>query len=79
MVDKLHQKQQKSGNNTKKISLKISQNLPLISIADLNNSPRCITGLFLPKYFLAALFLGEKPGFFARRARKSRSFSQKLG
>jgi len=48
----------KLGNNTKTISLNISENLPIISIADLNNSPGCITGLFLPKYFVAALSPG---------------------
>jgi hypothetical protein len=58
LVGKLNQKQQNSGNNTKKISLNISENLPRISIADLNNSPGCITGLFLPKYFVAALSPG---------------------
>jgi hypothetical protein len=58
LVGKLHQKQQNSGNNTKKISLNISKNLPIISIAGLNNSRGCITGLFLPKYFVAALSPG---------------------
>jgi hypothetical protein len=42
----------------KKISLNISENLPIISIAGLNNSPGCITGLFLPKYFVAAISPG---------------------
>jgi hypothetical protein len=58
LVGKLHQKQQNLGKNTKKISLNISDNLPIISIAGLNNSPECITGLFLPKYFVAALSPG---------------------
>jgi hypothetical protein len=58
LVGKLHQKQQNLGNNTKKISLNISENLPIISIAGLNNSPGCITGLFLPKYFVAAISPG---------------------
>jgi hypothetical protein len=58
LVGKLDQKQQNSGNNTKKISLNLSETLPRISIAGLNNSPGCITGLFLPKYFVAALSPG---------------------